>query len=78
MELLDSSDSNLKESGRLALLSFEDPAGKTALEDVMRSNSGWMANSRKLQVAKAVGMALAKIENDKLETKDKVEKTEKK
>jgi HEAT repeat protein len=82
LELLDSSDSNLKESGRIALLSFEDPAGQTALEDVLRSNSGWMANSRKLSIAKAVGTALAKIETDKIgaekiEAASKAEKTEK-
>jgi HEAT repeat protein len=81
LELLDSGDSNSKESGRIALLSFEDPAGRTALEDVLRSNSGWMANSRKLSIAKAVGTALAKIETDKIEA-DKVDaasnKTEKK
>ncbi len=64
LELLNSGDSNLKESGRIALSYFDDPSGKPALQKVMQDNSGWMANTRKLQIAKAVGTALVKIDNE--------------
>ena len=46
---------------------------KPALEAVLRENSGWMANARKLQIAQAVGTALVKIDKDKMEAERKAQ-----
>lgn len=61
LELLRSSDGDLKESGTNALNFFKDPIAKQELVKVRAENSGWMANQMKLQVAKAVDKALLKI-----------------
>jgi hypothetical protein len=62
LDMLKSSDSGVKEAGRNALRYFDDPRAKKDLEKVVRENSGWMANNKNLQVAKAVANALVKIE----------------
>ena len=62
LDLLNSGDGNLKESGRVALENFADANAKGELRKVMEANSGWMANPKKLKIAEAVGTALAKIE----------------
>lgn len=62
LEMLRSRDSKLKEAGRNALRNFEDPNAKDELQQVVRANSGWMANNQNLQIAKAVGTALLELE----------------
>lgn len=62
LEMLKSNNSSLKEAGKNALRFFDDPAAKGDLEKIVRENSGWMANNKNLQVAKAVANALVKIE----------------
>ncbi|MGZ3745495.1 MAG: HEAT repeat domain-containing protein, partial [Pseudobdellovibrionaceae bacterium] len=61
LDLLKSSDKSLKETGTNALNFFKDPIAKQELVKVRAENSGWMANQRKLQIAKAVDRALIKI-----------------
>jgi hypothetical protein len=68
LDLLKSSDRNLKASGNNALNFFDDPVAKQELVRVRAENSGWMANKQKLQVAKAVDKALIKIINDESQT----------
>ena len=63
IELLKSSDNKLKEAGKTALQYFDDPAAESELKKIMAENSGWMANNKNLQIARAVGTAVAKIEN---------------
>jgi hypothetical protein len=62
LDMLKSGDSSIKEAGKNALRYFDDPRAKKDLEKVVRDNSGWMANNKNLQVAKAVANALVKIE----------------
>ncbi len=64
LKLLNSTSQSLKESGRNALGFFADENAKVALKKVLEDNSGWMANNKKLQIAKAVGTALARIEGE--------------
>jgi HEAT repeat protein len=64
LDLLKSSDRDLKASGNNALNFFDDPVAKNELVRVRAENSGWMANKQKLQVAKAVDKALIKIITD--------------
>jgi hypothetical protein len=61
LDLLRSSDKELKEAGTNALNFFKDPVAKQELVKVRADNSGWMANQKKLQIAKAVDRALLKI-----------------
>jgi HEAT repeat protein len=61
LDLLKSSDKDLKEAGTNALNFFKDPIAKQELVKVRAENSGWMANQKKLQIAQAVDKALAKI-----------------
>lgn len=61
LDLLRSSDKDLKEAGTNALNFFKDPIAKQELVKVRAENSGWMANQKKLQIAQAVDKALAKI-----------------
>ncbi len=61
LDLLRSNDKDLKEAGTNALNFFKDPVAKQELVKVRAENSGWMANQKKLQIAKAVDHALAKI-----------------
>lgn len=61
LDLLRSSDQELKEAGTNALNFFKDPIAKQELVKVRAENSGWMANQKKLQIAQAVDKALAKI-----------------
>ncbi len=72
LDLLRSSDKDLKEAGTNALNFFKDPIAKQELVKVRAENSGWMANQKKLQIAQAVDKALEKIvseENQNQETK---------
>ncbi len=62
LDLLESNTARLREAGQDALNVFNDPKAKSDLKRVLVSNSGWMANNRKLQLAQKVGLALAKIE----------------
>ena len=62
VELLKSSDPGLKEAGQNALNFFDDAGAKDDLRKILADNSGWMANNKKLQIAKAVGTALVRIE----------------
>jgi hypothetical protein len=64
LDLLKSSNRDLKASGNNALNFFDDPVAKKELVRVRAENSGWMANKQKLQVAKAVDKALIKIIKD--------------
>lgn len=64
LDLLQSNDSDLKDSGQNALKFFHDDRAKGALQQIRAQNSGWMANNRNLQIAKAVSTALLKIENE--------------
>jgi hypothetical protein len=64
LDLLKSSNKDLKASGNNALNFFDDPVAKSELARVRAENSGWMANQQKLQVAKAVDKALIKILKD--------------
>lgn len=61
LELLKSSDKDLRDSGTNALNFFKDPVAKAELVKVRAENSGWMANQKKLQLAQAVDKALIKI-----------------
>lgn len=61
LDLLKSSDKGLKEAGTNALNFFKDPIAKQELVKIRAENSGWMANQKKLQIAKAVDRALIKI-----------------
>lgn len=61
LDLLKSGDKGLKEAGTNALNFFKDPIAKQELVKVRAENSGWMANQKKLQIAKAVDRALVKI-----------------
>ena len=63
MELIESDQDQLRDSGILALSHLEDPNAKSALMKIRAENSGWMANKRKLVVAQAIDKALTKIEN---------------
>jgi len=64
LDLLKSNDKGLKEAGQNALQYFDDASAKTELQKIRSDNSGWMANNKKLQIAKAVGLALAKMQDD--------------
>jgi len=68
LDLLRSSDKDLKESGTNALNFFKDPIAKQELVKVRAENSGWMANQKKLQIAQAVDKALAKIMSEEQES----------
>ncbi len=61
LDLLKSSKSELKDAGQNALNYFNDPKAKQELFRVRAENSGWMANQKKLEIAKAVDSALVKI-----------------
>jgi hypothetical protein len=63
MELIESDQDQLRDSGILALSHLEDPNAKPALMKIRAENSGWMANKRKLVVAQAIDKALSRIEN---------------
>lgn len=67
LDLLKSSETELKKAGRNALVFFDDPNAKKQLEKVRADNSGWMANKTKLQIAEAVSTALIKIEAEGLQ-----------
>jgi HEAT repeat protein len=62
LDLLKSSENERKTAGQLALQSLSDPEAQEDLRRARAENSGWMANQRKLQVAKAVANALVRIE----------------
>lgn len=61
LELLNSSDRGLSETGRHALDYFDDPGAREELQKVRADNSGWMANNRKLQIAEAIDKALVRL-----------------
>jgi hypothetical protein len=64
LDLLESGNKSLKDAGQNALAHFDDPTAKDELQQVMLNNTGWMANNKKLQIARAVGIALLKIDNE--------------
>jgi HEAT repeat protein len=64
LELLKSGDKDLRDAGTNALNYFRDPVAKQELVRVRAENSGWMANQKMLQLAKAVDTALIKIMSD--------------
>jgi HEAT repeat protein len=64
LELLESGNKSLKDAGQNALAHFGDPTAKDELQQIMQDNTGWMANNKKLQIARAVGIALLKIDNE--------------
>lgn len=64
LDLLKSNNSALKDAGKNALNFFDDPAAKQELAKIRAENSGWMANKKKLQIAKAVDNALLKIASE--------------
>ncbi|MBX2987189.1 MAG: HEAT repeat domain-containing protein [Bdellovibrionaceae bacterium] len=73
LDLLKSSDSHLKDAGKNALNFFDDPSAKGELERIRADNSGWMANQRKLQIARAIDTALIKIEKDRFDQSESAE-----
>lgn len=73
LELLRSSDKDLKEAGTNALNFFKDPIAKQELVKVRAENSGWMANQKKLQIAQAVDKALAKIMSEEAQAPQQTE-----
>jgi len=64
LDLLKSGDKDLRDAGTNALNYFRDPVAKQELVRVRAENSGWMANQKMLQLAKAVDNALLKIMSD--------------
>jgi HEAT repeat protein len=64
LDLLKSSESELKDAGKNALNHFDDPAAKTELEKIRAENSGWFASKKKLQIAEAINTALVKVETE--------------
>ena len=62
IDLLKSNDSDLKASGENALESFNDLSAKDELIKIRSDNSGWLASHKKLQIAQAVEVAIAKIQ----------------
>ncbi len=66
LNLLESSNKIHKEAGHNALRFFDDPEGKDDLQSVVSRNSGWMANARKLQIAKVVNTALLRLEETEI------------
>ncbi|HRO68621.1 MAG TPA: hypothetical protein PL182_13700, partial [Pseudobdellovibrionaceae bacterium] len=64
IELLKSGDSKLKATGRNALEHFDDLSAKDELKKIRANNSGWLANQRKIQIARAIDTALVKLEQD--------------
>jgi HEAT repeat protein len=64
LDLLSSSQSELKDAGKNALNFFDDPAAKTELEKIRAENSGWFASKKKLQIAEAINTALIKVETE--------------
>lgn len=62
LELLNSSDHSLSDTGRHALNYFDDPGAREELQKVRADNSGWMANNRKLQIAEAIDRALVRLQ----------------
>ncbi len=58
LELLKSDDTELKEAGTQALHLFKDPEARNELLKVRAKNSGWMANQRNLEIARAIDRAL--------------------
>jgi HEAT repeat protein len=69
LDLLKSNSTELKDAGQNALNFFNDPAAKQELFRVRAENSGWMANQKKLQIAKAVDTALIKIVTEEAQAK---------
>lgn len=65
LDLLKSGEAPLKAAGQNALQYFDDVTAKDELLKIRADNSGWMANNKKLQIAKAVGLALLKIQGEK-------------
>ncbi len=64
LDLLKSNDSTMKDAGKTALGFLNDPLAKPELERIRAENSGWMANQKKLQIAKAIDTALIKIDTE--------------
>ncbi|MBX3041109.1 MAG: HEAT repeat domain-containing protein [Bdellovibrionaceae bacterium] len=64
IELLKSGDHSLKATGRNALEHFGDLSAKEALKKIRADNSGWLANQRKIQIARAIDTALMKLEQE--------------
>jgi HEAT repeat protein len=62
LNLLESSEAEQKTAGHLALDALNDPEAQEDLRIARAQNSGWMANQRKLQLARAVSVALVRIE----------------
>jgi HEAT repeat protein len=78
LDLLKSNNSALKDAGQHALNFFNDPVAKQELFRVRAENSGWMANQKKLQIAKAVDTALLKIVTEEAQGKPAHEESESK
>jgi hypothetical protein len=74
LDLLRSSSNDLKDAGQNALNFFSDPVAKKELFRVRAENSGWMANQKKLQIAKAVDTALIKIVAEEAQSQPTEEK----
>lgn len=64
IDLLKSNRSELKSSGRMALESFQDEKAKDDLKRLRADHSGWLANQRKIQVARAIDSALNRMERE--------------
>ncbi len=71
LDLLESSNKTYKEAGHNALRFFDDLNAKDDLQRVVNRNSGWMANARKLQIAKAVNTTLSRLEVPAEKTDDR-------
>lgn len=67
MELLESRDQRLKATGKNALEHFVDLDAKDELMKIREENSGWLANQRKIQLARAIDTALVKLEKKEAE-----------
>ncbi|KHD87540.1 MAG: hypothetical protein OM95_13945 [Bdellovibrio sp. ArHS] len=62
LKLLQSDDQTLKAVATRALSFFDDPAAKDRLMEERTKNSGWMANKKNLEWARAIDQALVNME----------------
>lgn len=76
LDLLKSNSTELKVAGQNALNYFNDPLAKKELFRVRAENSGWMANQKKLQIAKAVDTALVKIVTEEAQNSEETKSSQ--
>lgn len=64
LEMLGSGNAEERKAGKTALQYFDDPKAKDQIREIIEKNSGWLANSKKLDLSKDFAKTLSRLDDE--------------